>query len=173
MEAMTRNNPALDDAIIGARLRQARLTCGLSLKAVESSSNGTLAAATVSVYERGERPISALRLFQLAELYGSAIEDLVGFEPERQTDRSEATGPLVRLDLKALEDPRGRDARVASGLVQSIQLRRNNKSSDSIAVRREDLATAAATVGKSFDAFVDSLRKAGLVRRSRGRPPKT
>lgn len=170
---MTSKKVTLDNSVIGARLRQARLARGLSLKAVESASDGTLAAATVSVYERGERAISAVRLLQLAELYGSAMEDLVRRDAERPVERTETTTPLVRLDLKALKDPRGRDARVASGLVENIQLRRTSKSSESIAVRREDLTTAAATVGKSFDGFVESLRKAGLVRRSRGRPPKT
>ncbi len=162
----------IDDAMVGTRLRQARLACGMSLKAVEALSAGALPAATVSFYERGERPVTAPRLYQLAEIYGVPLADLMGPGQPGPLERSHTIGSPIRLDLAAIEKSSARDAKVLSGLIKEVQHRRASNSPESIALRHDDLVTTAATVGKSLDSFVTSLRKAGVIRRSRGRPPR-
>jgi transcriptional regulator with XRE-family HTH domain len=169
---VSRTKTAQSDGTVGTRLREARLARGLSLKGVESATKGQVSSATISAYERGERPISAVRLCLLADLYGVGLDSLIesGGALTRPQVRT-LPDRVVRFDLGSLQDPKGRDARVASSLVKEVQRRRSHNVADTIAVRHEDLEVAAMTVGKTYELFVDSLRKAGVLRRSRGRPP--
>lgn len=54
---------------LGARLRQARESAGMSLKGVEKVSAGRFRAAAVGTWERGERNPTFVRVAELIELY--------------------------------------------------------------------------------------------------------
>jgi transcriptional regulator with XRE-family HTH domain len=161
------------EVALGARLREAREARGLSLKAVEIASEGTIRASMLGAYERGEHSITARRLCRLAGLYGVPIEELVEpiddqrapIEPEVRADEA------IRFEVRKLEHARGREAQALLRLVRVVEDRRRRHSRESIELRHEDLVTAAATLGRSVDSFVEALRRRGVLRRPRGRPP--
>ena len=158
---------------LGARLREARESLGLSLKAVEVASEGSIRASMLSAYERGEHSITAQRLCRLGRLYGIPIEELL----EPIDDQRAPIPPDVRADetirfeVGKLEQAKGREAQALLRLVRMVEERRRRRSPESIELRHEDLVTAAATLGRSVDSFVDALRRCGVLRRPRGRPP--
>jgi CheY-like chemotaxis protein/transcriptional regulator with XRE-family HTH domain len=63
---------------LGARLRQARTDRGLSLTAAEEQSNGEFKASALGCYERGERSITAFKLYRLGVLYDVPCTELLG-----------------------------------------------------------------------------------------------
>jgi len=163
------------EAALGVRLRQAREARGLSLKAVEIASEGSIPASMLGSYERGEHSISARRLWRLARLYGVPIEELAEpiddkrapIEPEFRADE------VIRFEVGRLKHARGREAQALRRLVGVIEQRRHRHSPQSIELRHEDLVTAAATLGRSADSFVEALGRSGVLRRPPGRPPGT
>ena len=54
----------------GCPIHEAREARGLSLKAVEIASEGSIRASMLGAYERGKHSITARRLCRLARLYG-------------------------------------------------------------------------------------------------------
>ena len=160
---------------LGARLREARETRGLSLKAVETASDGFIRASMLGAYERGEHSITAQRLCRLARLYGVPIEELVEPIDDQRTPIEPEVRPdeAIRFEVSKLEHARGREAQALLRLVRVVEERRRRRSSGSIELRREDLVTAAATLGRSVDSFIETLRRSDVLRRPRGRPPGT
>lgn len=59
-----------DAFLIGARLRELRHSRRLSTRDVERLSGGEFKSSVLGAYERGERLISAVRLVELARVYG-------------------------------------------------------------------------------------------------------
>jgi transcriptional regulator with XRE-family HTH domain len=101
---MRMENPPVSDDIIdrprdplaialGDRLRIVRNAQRLSLHDVEIKSDGRLSAVAVGSYERADRGVSVLKLYELAALYGVPVTALL---PEGADDTDE-------LDLLALE----------------------------------------------------------------------
>ena len=92
---------------VGARLRVVRHQIGLSLQAVESTSNLEFKASVLGAYERGERAISVSRLQRLAKLYRVSVDQLLphendatrwwvtepGESPPQQSGRRESKDP--------------------------------------------------------------------------------
>jgi transcriptional regulator with XRE-family HTH domain len=165
----------VSDAELGIRLRRARLDHHLSLKAVEAATDGTIGAAILSAYERGDHAITMRRLCQLATLYGVPVTDLI--EPNVETPpRSRVaraahpgTEP-VRLDLRRLEESRNKETEMIWQLAAEVRRWRTPQSGQSMAIRRDDLVTTAALLGESLEMLLQGLREAGAVCRPRGRP---
>ena len=172
---MTVVEESVADVALGARLRQSREARSLSLKAVEIALEGSIRASMLGAYERGEHSITARRLRILARLYGVPIEELVEpiddqrapIEPQVRADEA------IRFELRKLEHARGREAQTVLRLIRFVEERRRRHSPESIELRHEDLLTAAATLGHSVDSFIEALRRCGVLRRPRGRPPGT
>lgn len=62
---------------VGERLRDVRIAHGMSLRDVENESGRQLTAASVGMYERGERNLSLIRLYELAEFYDVPVAALL------------------------------------------------------------------------------------------------
>ena len=67
---------------VGARLRVVRNQLGLSLQAVEATSNQEFKASVLGAYERGERAVSVSRLQRLAKLYSVSVDQLLPNESD-------------------------------------------------------------------------------------------
>ena len=65
------------DRQVGARLRGVRQRLRMTLRDVESCSEGQWKAVVVSAYERGDRSMKVARLAALAEFYEVAMVDLL------------------------------------------------------------------------------------------------
>ena len=160
---------------LGIRLREAREARGISLKGVEVASEGFIRASMLGAYERGEHSISAQRLYRIARLYGIPVEELLESIDERSApiEPSVRADEAIRFEVGKLEQAKTREAQALLRLVRMVEKRRRRRSSESIELRREDLVTAAATLGRSVGSLVDALRRSGVLRRPPGRPPGT
>lgn len=172
---MAGGGESADEVALGLRLRKAREERRLSLKAVEVASGGVVGATMLGAYERGEHSISAWRLCRLARLYdiplGELVKPLEGETvPLEPAVREEEP---VRIELQRLAEAKGPEAKALSRLVRMVEERRRRRSTQWIELRSEDLITAAATLGRSLDAFIEALRRADVLRRPPGRPPGT
>jgi transcriptional regulator with XRE-family HTH domain len=77
-------------------LRKIRKSKGLTLKEVETLSNGVHKSMVVGSYERGTRSISVDRLIALAELYDVSVPEFFGpIKPEPK---------MVLLPLEHLQE---------------------------------------------------------------------
>ena len=167
--------PAITDEImLGTRLRDAREARGLSLKNVEEAARGALTASMLSAYERGEHAITAHRLCLLAGLYDLSMEELLEvshrrIEPIAQEPQRDGTP--IRFEVRKLEGAKGPEAKALWQLIRLVEERRSRRNRDWIEIRNEDLFTLAASLGRSVDSLVDSLRKCDVLRRPQGRPP--
>ena len=142
---------------LGARLRAVRTGKGLSLLDVQQSSQDEFKSSVLGAYERGERAISTSRLERLARLYGTAIDELL--PPERPAVISLRTGDAERtttgepltIDLRRLQGRHDLESERVQSYVEASQLRRRDRSSTIVTIRRDDLRAIAAILGTDQD----------------------
>src|SRR6266851_1621408 len=73
-------------AQVGDRLRKIRRQQGLSLQAVEATSDREFKASVLGAYERGERAISVPRLQRLARFYAVPVDQLLPNDDDPSQD---------------------------------------------------------------------------------------
>ena len=89
-----------DDAFaveVGAVLRDVRKARGLSLRQVTVRSRGEFKPSSIASYERGERQISVVRLFALADVYDVAPERVVAAIAHRLERSTTGAEPDVQV----------------------------------------------------------------------------
>ena len=132
---------------VGDRLRALRRQRGLSLLAVEETSNREFKASVLGAYERGERVISVLRLQKLAEFYRVPVDQVLprpgpvfanGSENGSTSDRFVPQRPLL-LDLVKMNATESIEGQVIRRYVNAIQHQRTGFHGTVIAIRADDL----------------------------------
>ena len=153
---------------VGERLRDIRHQQGLSLQAVEATSQREFKASVLGAYERGERIISVLRLQRLARLYGVPVDQLlpkdgtVIREGERGAGRDGGDrGPLT-IDLGRLEALDAPERDVLQRYVTMIQLQRGDFNGRVITVRDEDVRSLGRVYERDEAAMRRHLRELGI-----------
>ncbi len=149
---------------VGDRLRNLRRQRGLSLLAVEESSDREFKASVLGAYERGERIISVLRLQRLAQLYRVPVDQLLprplgmgggdsanSYSPaaERATET-----PPVSIDLVRLGEVEAPERDVIRRYINMIQVQRGDFSGRSVTIRGEDLRA----LGRVFERDETGMR---------------
>ncbi len=131
---------------VGERLRSLRRQRGLSLLAVEESSNREFKASVLGAYERGERVISVLRLQRLAELYQVPVDQVLPRPGVPSPNGQDADGTdcfvaqrPVRLDLVKLNATESIEGQVIRRYVHALQSQRTGFHGGVMAIRLEDL----------------------------------
>ena len=119
---------------VGERLRQARRARGWSLIDVEEVSDGEYKASVLGAYERGERSVSASRLWRLAQIYGVHVATLLP-----GMSRGESDDEDVMIDLAAAEDMSGEQGELLDRYLAAIQVMRKDATGPTLAVRKSDL----------------------------------
>ena len=79
-------------ALLGSKIRDTRASIGWSLHEAARQSSGRFSPAALGSYERGDRQMSATTLAALADLYDTAIADLLPTIP------SAIPGPRTPID---------------------------------------------------------------------------
>ena len=167
-----------DQAIaIGSRLRAVRHQTGLSLVAVETSSNQEFRASVLGAYERGERVITVDRLQRLARLYNVPVDQLLPDETRRTPwpdaqdvdDESGVAYPpgserpqRVSIDLARLRSGSGPEHDVLRRFLHIIQVHRQDFNGRIITIRSGDVRALACFFGITSDAMGDRLDHLGL-----------
>ncbi|WP_405146643.1 TetR family transcriptional regulator [Nocardia salmonicida] len=96
----------MENAALGARLRQARKAAGLTLRATASRIG--VSPATLSAIENGKTGVSVPRLRQFAAEFGTTTQWLIGDQPARAATsrrRSAGTGPAEQTNRAWREFP--------------------------------------------------------------------
>lgn len=125
---------------VGSQLRRIREQRGLSLRDVEHRSGGQWSAASIAVWERGDRTPKADKLAALADFYGVSVIELV--EGPGKTTAVRTPGRIV-LDLVRLRQLGEPDARRLQQFVADIQHRRFDYNGRVLSIRSDDLGQLA------------------------------
>jgi transcriptional regulator with XRE-family HTH domain len=149
---------------VGDRLRNLRRQRGLSLLAVEESSDREFKASVLGAYERGERIISVLRLQRLAQLYRVPVDQLLprplgtygGENRSGEAGGGERVndGPPVSIDLVRLGEVDAPEREVIRRYLTMIQVQRGDFSERSVRIRCEDLRA----LGRVFERDETGMR---------------
>lgn len=153
---------------VGERLRNIRRQQGLSLQAVEATSEREFKASVLGAYERGERIISVLRLQRLARFYGVPVDQLlprdtgpmptlprlVGETGNGTVSTDWEDGP-VTIDLIRLEQVDAPEKELISRYLGMIQLQRGDFNGRVLTIRDEDVRALA----RLFERDAASMRK--------------
>lgn len=157
---------------VGERLRSLRRQRGLSLLAVEETSNREFKASVLGAYERGERVISVLRLQRLAELYRVPVDQVLprpGIPSPDGPDGPDANGTArfiaqrpVRLDLVKLNATESIEGQVIRRYVHALQNHRGGFQGTVMAIRIEDLQVIGRFLERDETAMEMRLVELGL-----------
>jgi transcriptional regulator with XRE-family HTH domain len=159
---------------VGERLRNIRRQQGLSLQAVEATSDREFKASVLGAYERGERIISVLRLQRLARFYAVPVDQLLprdtspmpslprpsefhggGATPGRES------GP-VTIDLNRLEQLEAPEKDLISRYVSMIQLQRGDFNGRVLTIRDEDVRALARLFERDAETMRDRMGELGI-----------
>jgi transcriptional regulator with XRE-family HTH domain len=152
---------------VGERLRTLRRQRGLSLLAVEESSDREFKASVLGAYERGERVISVLRLQRLAEFYKVPVDRILpragGHEPDDPDPGSSfvAQRPLL-LDLVRMNATESVEGQVIRRYVNAIQHQRSGFHGTVMAIRADDLRVISRFLERDETAMEMRLVELGL-----------
>lgn len=127
------------NALVGERLRDARRRRGWSLLDVEDASDGEFKASVLGAYERGERSVSAARLWRLAQLYEVHVASLL---PGAERSDSDVEGVLVDVDAAASVS--AEQGELIERYLGAIQVMRKDARGPTLAVRKSDLRVLSA-----------------------------
>jgi transcriptional regulator with XRE-family HTH domain len=127
---------------ISDRLREIRISRGLSLFEIEKSSRGRLKAATLGSYERSDRSLSISRAIEIAQFYQIPLSYLLTGSAENTDPSSgqEYIFDLRRIRENNLVDP-GIDALIH--FLGHIAKRRSDWNGEILSIRSSDLMTLA------------------------------
>ena len=133
---------------VGERLRQIRRQQGMSLQAVEETSQREFKASVLGAYERGERIVSVLRLARLATIYGVPVDQLLPREGGSARSGPQgggvpAAGGPVRIDLGRLEQLDAPERDLVRRYVGMIQIERGDFNGRVITIRSDDVRALA------------------------------
>ena len=152
---------------VGDRLRTLRRQRGLSLLAVEESSNREFKASVLGAYERGERVISVLRLQRLADFYKVPVDRILpragGPEPSDNGHSSSFTPQRPRLlDLVRMNATESVEGQVIRRYVNAIQHQRSGFHGSVMAIRADDLRVISRFLERDEAAMEMRLVELGL-----------
>lgn len=139
---------------VGERLRNIRRQQGLSLQAVEETSEREFKASVLGAYERGERIISVLRLQRLAALYSVPVDQLLpraGVANHEPSADEEANGrdalhgeaEPITFDLAKLQAVEAPERDLLRRYIGMIQVQRGDFNGRVLTIRNEDIRSLA------------------------------
>jgi len=137
---------------VGERLRDARRGRGWSLLDVEAASDSEFKASVLGAYERGERSVSAARLWRLAQLYEVHVASLLP-----GAERTELDAEGVMVDIDAAETMPAEQGELVDRYLAAIQVMRKDVAGPTLAVRRSDLRVLNALI--EADSPADAMKR--------------
>lgn len=142
-----------------SRLRNLRISSGLTLRQVEERSQGRWKAVVIGSYERGTRHLSLIKALELCQFYGSDLTALGELPPNR-----EATNLIIDLrklaELRLLPDHLSKQlARLANQIIQ----KRGDRNSEVLSIRTSDLDALQIMVGGTTAEILAALARRKLL----------
>ena len=140
---------------VGAALRRARATRGMTLRDASRAASGEVKPTTLASYERGERPVSVERFFGLASLYRVSPVRLVA-DVLRRVERREP----ICIDVEKVRSLDGAEAGILDGFVRNVLMLRNQPMTDTVTLREGDIDVLATATGRRVHDFVEAIEPA-------------
>ena len=119
------------------------------------SSTATVAATSIAGYERGERHISLVRFCELADLYATPPDRLLGEVLE--VIRPEGRRTVV-IDLTRLEGLDERDRELVTAFADTVKSRRGQASGAELVLRSGDVEALALQSRERPDRLMERLK---------------
>ena len=116
-----------------SQLRKVRISKGLTLSQVSILSKGTISAIALGSYERGDRSISAVKLFEIAQLYQVPLSELMS-----PTEKGIRSGRVI-IDVNKLAQNHDDSNDAALKIIQRIAHLRHDWNGQVISLRRSDI----------------------------------
>jgi len=120
-------------AALQKRLRAVRQAKGLTLNQVSTLSNGAISAIALGSYERGDRSLSTEKLFEIAELYGVPMIELLS-PPEKGI----SAGRVI-IDLRKLSLSTEANVQAPLRIIERITQMRHDWNGEVISLRSTDV----------------------------------
>lgn len=117
------------------RLRSVREAQGLTLSQVAAMSSGSISAIALGSYERGDRSISAIKIFEIAKLYKIPVSELFE-QPQKMLDNRR-----VVIDYRKLRNAADPTALKLLNVVNGIASIRRDWNGEIISLRESDIAS--------------------------------
>ena len=116
-----------------ARLRAVRVSKDLTLAQVSIQSKGSISAIALGSYERGDRSLSTQKLFEISQIYGVPVAELLS-SPNKGID----SGRVI-IDLRKLSLNQDVSTEAPLKIIQRIAAMRHDWNGEVISLRSTDV----------------------------------
>ena len=126
---------SIDNELVAlqSRLRAVRISKGLTLSQVSLQSKGSISAIALGSYERGDRSLSTQKLFEISQIYGVPVAELLS-SPNKGID----SGRVI-IDLRKLSLNQDLSTEAPLKIIQRIAAMRHDWNGEVISLRSTDV----------------------------------
>jgi transcriptional regulator with XRE-family HTH domain len=126
---------SIDNELVAlqSRLRAVRISKGLTLSQVSVQSKGSISAIALGSYERGDRSLSTQKLFEISQIYGVPVAELLS-SPNKGID----SGRVI-IDLRKLSLNQDLSTEAPLKIIQRIAAMRHDWNGEVISLRSTDV----------------------------------
>jgi transcriptional regulator with XRE-family HTH domain len=126
---------SIDNELVAlqSRLRAVRISKGLTLSQVSVQSKGSISAIALGSYERGDRSLSTQKLFEISQIYGVPVAELLS-SPNKGID----SGRVI-IDLRKLSLNQDSATEAPLKIIQRIAAMRHDWNGEVISLRSTDV----------------------------------
>jgi transcriptional regulator with XRE-family HTH domain len=127
---------SIDNELVAlqSRLRTIRVSKGLTLSQVSAQSKGSISAIALGSYERGDRSLSAQKLFEISQIYGVPVVELLS-SPNKGIN----SGRVI-IDVRKLTLNLDSSTDAPLKIIQRIAAMRHDWNGEVISLRGTDIA---------------------------------
>ena len=127
---------SIDNELVAlqSRLRTIRVSKGLTLSQVSAQSKGSISAIALGSYERGDRSLSTQKLFEISQIYGVPVVELLS-SPNKGIN----SGRVI-IDVRKLTLNLDSSTEAPLKIIQRIAAMRHDWNGEVISLRGTDIA---------------------------------
>lgn len=141
-----------------SRLRAIRVSKGFTLSQVSAQSNGSISAIALGSYERGDRSLSTQKLFEISQIYGVPVVELLS-SPSKGLDNGR-----VIIDVRKLTLHQDLSTQAPLKIIQRIAAMRHDWNGEVISLRSTDVTLLKIFAGYSEEEIVTFLQNFALTK---------
>jgi len=141
-----------------SRLRAVRISKSLTLSQVSLQSKGSISAIALGSYERGDRSLSTQKLFEISQIYGVPVAELLS-SPNKGID----SGRVI-IDLRKLSLNQDVSTEAPLKIIQRIAAMRHDWNGEVISLRSTDVTMLKIFADYSEEEIETFLKKFALAK---------
>lgn len=151
---------SIDNELVAlqSRLRAVRVSKGLTLSQVSLQSKGSISAIALGSYERGDRSLSTQKLFEISQIYGIPVVELLS-SPSKGID----SGRVI-IDLRKLSINQDSSTEAPLKIIQRIAAMRHDWNGEVISLRSTDVTLLKIFADYSEEEIATFLQNFALAR---------